>query len=164
MSCVHSRMSCNHSRTGWVHSTHARRRWHLLRNVCSAIARRFFLTCSKFDGARSACGICLAHLGDSTVYVWRTQSVNEDPRAYVAYLPRISYFFRTPCQRSSIAGQWNRGIKGAHLRTWNIHDEIDISSCTQDCLLKYLTCMSCKWVWSSFIYDIIEIYLSQKYF
>ena len=118
MSCVHSRMSCDHSRTGCVHSTHARRRWrlhcaftaHLLRNVCSAIARRFFLTCSKFDGARSARGVCLAHLGDSTAYVWRTQSVNEDPRAYVAYLPCISYFFRTPCQRSSIAGQWNRGI------------------------------------------------------
>ena len=98
MSCVHSHMSCDHSRTGCVHSTHARRRWrlhcaftaHLLRNVGSAIAQRFFLTCSKFDGAHSA---CLAHLGDSTAYVWRTQSVNEDPRAYVAHLQRISYFF-----------------------------------------------------------------------
>ena len=101
MSCVHSRVSCDHSRTGCVHSTYARRRWHrhwaftapLLHNVCSAIARRFFLTCSKFDGARSARGVCLAHLGDSTAYVWRTQSVNEDPRAYVAYLLRICYFF-----------------------------------------------------------------------
>ena len=101
MRCVHSRMSCDHYRTGCVHSTHARRRWrlhcaftaHLLRNVCSAIARRFFLTCSKFDGARSARGVCLTHLGDSTVYVWRTLSVNEDPRAYVAYVPRICYFF-----------------------------------------------------------------------
>ena len=63
-------MSCDHARTGCVHSTHARRRWclhstftaHLLRNVCSAIARRFFLARSKFDGAR---GVCLAHLGDS---------------------------------------------------------------------------------------------------
>ena len=60
-------MSCDHSRTGCVHSTHTRRRWslhcaftaHLLRNVCSAIARRFLWTCSKFDGARSARGICL---------------------------------------------------------------------------------------------------------
>ena len=87
---------------------------HLPRTYCVMCARRshgdFFLTCSKFDGARSARGVCLAHLGDSTAYVWRTQSVNEDPRAYAAYLPRISYFFRTPCQRSSIAGQWNRGI------------------------------------------------------
>ena len=69
-----------------------------------------FLTCSKFDGARNARGVCLTHLGDSTAYVWRTQIVNEDPRAYVAYLPRISYFFRTPCQRSSIEGEWNRGM------------------------------------------------------
>ena len=133
MSCVHSRMSCDHSRTGCVHSTYASRRWrlhcaftaHLLRNVCSAIARRFFWTCSKFDGACSARGVCLAHLGDSTAYVWRTQSVNEDPRAYVAYLPRISYFFRTPCQRSSIAGQWNRGITCVHfLNTMEMKSEI----------------------------------------
>ena len=62
-------------------------------NECSAIARRFFLACSKFDGARSARGVCLAHLGDSTAYVWRTHSVNEDPWAYVAYLSRICYFF-----------------------------------------------------------------------
>ena len=93
---------------------------HLPRTYCVMYARRshgdFFLTCSKFDGARSARGVCLAHLGDSTAYVWRTQSVNEDPRAYVAYLLRISYFFfRTPCQRSSIAGQWNGGITRAHL-------------------------------------------------
>ena len=66
-------------------------------HVCSAIARRFFLTCSKFDGARSARGVCRAHLGDSSTYVWLTRSVNEDPRTYVAYLPRICYFFRTPC-------------------------------------------------------------------
>ena len=77
---------------------------HLPRTYCVMYARwshgdfrRFFLTRSKFDGARSACGICLAHLGDSTAYVRRTRSVNEDPRAYVAYLPRICYFFRTPC-------------------------------------------------------------------
>ena len=77
MSCVHSRMSCDHPRTGCVYSTHARRRWRLycaftaplLRNICSAIARRFFLTCSKFDVARSARGVCLAHLGDSTTTV-----------------------------------------------------------------------------------------------
>ena len=60
---------------------------HLLGNVCSAIARRFFLTCSKFDGARSA---CLVHLHCVRL---AKQRVNEDPRAYVAYLPRISYFF-----------------------------------------------------------------------
>ena len=66
-----------------------------------------FLTCSKFDGARSARGVCLAHLGDSTAYVWGTHSVNEDPWAYVAYLPRIFFF-----SRNSIAGQWNRGITG----------------------------------------------------
>ena len=43
-------MHCDHSRTDCVHSTHARRRWrlhcaftaHLLRNVGSAMARRFF--------------------------------------------------------------------------------------------------------------------------
>ena len=94
-------MSCDHSRMGCVHSTHARRRWrlhcvftaHLLRNIYSVMARQFFLACSKFDGARSARGVWLALLGDSTAYVWRTHSVNEDPRAYVAYLPRICYFF-----------------------------------------------------------------------
>ena len=74
---------------------------HLLRNVCSAIARRFFLACSKFDGTRSARGVCLAHLGDSTAHVWRTHSVNEDPWAYVAYLPRICDFFRTPVERGN---------------------------------------------------------------
>ena len=64
---------------------------------CVMCARRwhgdFFLTCSKFDGTHCACGVCLAHRGDSTAYVWRTHSVNEDPWAYVAYLPRICYFF-----------------------------------------------------------------------
>ena len=111
MSCVHSRMSCDHSRTGCAHSTHARRRWrlqcafttYLLRNVCSAIARRFFLACSKFDGARSARGVCLAHLGDSTAHVWRTHSVNEDPCAYVAYLPCICDFFSY-----AVLAQWHR--------------------------------------------------------
>ena len=94
-------MSCDHSRMGCVHSTHARRHWrlhcaftaHLQRNVCSAIARQFFLACSKFDGVRSARGICLAHLGDSIAYIWRTHSINEDPWAYVGYLPHIFYFF-----------------------------------------------------------------------
>ena len=56
-----------------------------------------FLACSKFDGARSARGVCLAHLGDFTTHVQRTHSVNEDPRAYVAYLPRICHFFHTRC-------------------------------------------------------------------
>ena len=60
---------------------------------------KFFLACSKFDGTRSARGVCLAHLGDSTAHVWRTHSVNEDPWAYVAYLPRICDFFRTPVEQ-----------------------------------------------------------------
>ena len=132
MSCVHSRMGCDHSRTGCVHSTHARRRWrlhcaftaHLLRNVCSAIARRFFWTCSKFDGARS---LCLAHLGDSTAYVWRTQSVNEDPRAHVA------------CQRSSIAGQWNRGISKKGY--WSISTEHN--AIPTWCLISFNTKLFC---------------------
>ena len=50
-----------------------------------------FLTCSKFNGAHSARGVCLAHLGDSTAYVWWIHSVNEDPWAHVAYLPRICF-------------------------------------------------------------------------
>ena len=74
---------------------------HLPRTCCVMYARRshgdFFLTWSKFDGASHARGVCLAHLGDSNAYVWRIGSVNEDPRAYVAYLPRICYFLRTPC-------------------------------------------------------------------
>ena len=122
MSCVHSRMSCDHWRTGCVHSTHARCLWrlhcaftaHLLRNVCSAIARRFFLTCSKFDGARSACGICLAHLGDSTAYVRRTRSVN-DPRAYVAYLPRNCYFFVR-----RVSAVHRRPVEQLTIDTWSI--------------------------------------------
>ena len=59
-------------------------RIYLLRNVCSAITRRFILAYSKFDGARRARGVCLAHLGDSTAHVWRAHSANEDPIAYVA--------------------------------------------------------------------------------
>ena len=62
---------------------------HLPHTYCVMYARRSHGTCSKFDGARSAHGVFLAHLGDSTAYVWRTHSVNEDPWAYVAYLPRI---------------------------------------------------------------------------
>ena len=61
--------------------------------VCSAIARRFFFACSKFDGACSARGVCLVHIGDSTVHVWRTHGVKGYPQAHVAYLPRICYFF-----------------------------------------------------------------------
>ena len=39
--------------------------------VCSAIPRRFFWACSKFDGAR---GVCLAQLSDSPAYVRRIQT------------------------------------------------------------------------------------------
>ena len=42
--------------------------------VCSAIPRRFFWACSKFDGARSARGVCLAQLSDSPAYVRRMQT------------------------------------------------------------------------------------------
>ena len=45
----------------------------------------------------NARGICLAHLGDSTTYVWRTHNVNEDPWVYVAYLPCICYFLCVLC-------------------------------------------------------------------
>ena len=77
---------------------------HLQRTYCVMCA----LTCSKFYGARSARGVCLAHFGDATTYVWRTHSVNKDPRTYMWRIYRVSAnFFRTPC----IAGQWSRGIK-----------------------------------------------------
>ena len=42
--------------------------------VCSAIPRRFFWACSKFDGARSARGVCLAQFSDSPAYVRRMQT------------------------------------------------------------------------------------------
>ena len=80
---------------------------HPLRNVCSAIARLFFLACSKFDGALGARGVCLANLGDSTAYVWRTHSVNEDPWAYWAYLRSICYFFSV--RRASTVASPARG-------------------------------------------------------
>ena len=73
---------------------------HKTRNLCviHAFTRIFGsvtgpLACSKFDGARCARGVCLAHLCDSTAHHWRTHGVNEDHWAYVAYLPRICYFF-----------------------------------------------------------------------
>ena len=80
----------------------------------------FFLTCSKFDGARSARGVCRAHLGDSTTYVWRTRSVNEDPRTYVAYLPRICYFFvhRASAVASPASGTGALDLR-AHKCFWN---------------------------------------------
>ena len=94
----HSRMSCiwtgySPRKLGAVGISTA----HLPRCSCVWYARRsngdFFLTCSKFDGARSARGVCLAHLGDSPAHVWRSHSVCEDPGVHVAYLPRICYFF-----------------------------------------------------------------------
>ena len=67
-----------------------------------------FLTCSKFDGARSARGVCLAHLGDSNTYVWRIHSVNEDPRAYVAYLPAIFFVAQLVASPASGMEVWKR--------------------------------------------------------
>ena len=65
---------------------------HLPRTYCVMFARRShddFLTCSTFDGARSARGVCLAHLGDSTAYVWQMRSVAYRSTAYLLF-----YFVR----------------------------------------------------------------------
>ena len=93
---------------------------HLPHCYCIWYARRShsdFFNMFKFDGIRSARGVCLAHLGDSPAYVWRSHSVCEDPRAHVAYLPHSCYFCR------SIAGQWNRGIRFWSVGYCRIHKQ-----------------------------------------
>ena len=78
----------------------------LLRMVCTAIPRRFFLTCSKFDGAHSARGVCLAHLGDSPAHVWRSHRVCEDPGAHVRIYRVFAIFFvrRASAVASPVSG------------------------------------------------------------
>ena len=71
---------------------------------CVMYARRshgdFF---SMFKIWWRTCRACLAHIVDSTAYVWRTQSVNEDPWAYVAYLPRAYLLFFFVHRSSAVA-------------------------------------------------------------
>ena len=73
--------------------------------VCTAYILNMFKIWWRMWRTWRMPGVCLAYHGDSTAQVWRTHCVREDPTAYVAYLLRISHFFRTQCLRSSIAGQ-----------------------------------------------------------